>query len=429
MTTKPDSFLILNRDQVRPDMYRTSHSRINTFRECKAFYKHRYIDRVQVPGTEPYFILGSAYHSGMEMLYNNPAPKKTHEEAQALIRSGIDEYWLEFFNEHGLIDLIDDFFSYEEMAGSKLEWLAWRATAECTDPALMIRNQNGSIPKKLESNSKYKSEYEALGLESMASDLNQRARGLSSYLVASPDVQLCEVFADSYKLGRLYRDYSDIEEIMGVELAFSQFSEDDDSKGELINAATVGPYIFQGFIDLLVRRTHHGITITDHKTSKTEMTELDVLHHEQLNLYAAALKEAFGIVADSLCINNARFGTKVVVPIDWNIVERVVQRKIHELDDIAKEEKFLTQDPFNKYASKACLGNSKGPYGPDDMKKVCHFLALCHPELHARLQERNKPAEFGDVPPFPTDEPVQQTVVPPSDTQRQIEEEFGLAQF
>lgn len=393
---------------MRPDLTQTfSFSRIQAFTQCKRFYKHRYIDRVPVEGTEGYFVLGKAYHEGLEHLYRNYEGKllPAQDQITQLVVAGLDGFWQGWFNDELIGDLWYDFKQLEQDAitlNHLTAELLWRSSAECRDPKLWIRNKDGSLYKAPQMSKAWEKAAAELRIpehqakvNEVAKELDEAASSLSPTLLSS-NFNLSAVVLESYALGRLYTDFEGTVEVVGVERGFW-----DDHKLQQDTRLILDQFKVQGFIDLIVN-LDGKLTIIDHKTSKALIDPLGVLYHEQLNLYAYAVKEAFGFYVQQIGINHARTNTKIIVPVDWTIVEQVVERQRQHLQAIEAEVTFPVQNPLDTYAAKKCLGYSRAPYLPENLSGVCPYLPLCHPALAAHLESLAQAAAIPieDTPPF-----------------------------
>lgn len=376
----------------RPDLTEQfSFSRIGTFSQCAKSYQHRYIDRVKVVGTEAYFLLGKAYHAAQEFFYqNHPGGVCPQEATTELLLAGLDMFWTDFFAEEKITHLRKDFIAHTEKAVDvmrDLAWLEWRGTAECTDKKLAIRRPDGTLYSAVKMTSIYKTEYAKLRLdtrvEKQVADgfvLDEKARQHSPTMQSS-GFSLAAVYLEVDDLLRRYSDFPhpfQVDEVLGVEIGFT---------GD--TALTLAGFKVQGFLDLLVR-LNGKVTIIDHKTSKAEISPAEVLYHEQLNLYAYAIRETLGIEVEQIGINHARTNVKTIVAIDWNVVDQVVERQAAALRTIANAKEFPTQNPLDKYAAKKCLGFSKAPYDAPSLNSVCPYVDLCHPGFLGRLQDLHK---------------------------------------
>ena len=132
---------------------------------------------------------------------------------------------------------------------------------------------------------------------------------------------------------------------------------------------------WRGFIDWVYRDKNGEVVIIDHKTNKDIPNELEVQHHEQLNIYAALYYEIFGIWPTRIGIGHLRSDTLVTTPTDPTIASNIYSY----YKEIAAEiiSKQLDSVWLRQSASKTYAGTCVKKFGRN--VSVCPLLESCWP--------------------------------------------------
>lgn len=357
-----------------------SFSKMSRYGRCPKSYEHHYVNKLYRSDSSEALVIGSMVHQALESYYlgevNHPI-------------EAMDKAWLDWFEKAGLEGMQTQLLSLRQ----DVSYLAWRATVDCSDPAVWIRNANGSIPKPggLGMNKTYKSEYEKLSIEPRRAYVDQTAGATGSW---DDKLSLADVYTTTYAIIEAHQDIPGLTAVMSCEFPLSKQKQDDkgkrlfvDDDGSVTTTDTGNPAVnnpvilprtghyYTGSIDLIAEILGQ-IAIIDHKTSKGDPPDIvSVAYHDQLLLYAWAYHQRFGVKPYYVGINHLRTGTCVLAPIQWDLVEDAVAR-FEDAIDAAATKIFVKKAPF-EYQS-PCLGGAKSI---NDAQRICVYLGECYPQL------------------------------------------------
>jgi hypothetical protein len=369
---------------------------LSTYNKCSYFFWRFYVDQsLPRPDTDTFStVLGNLCHDVLEAYYLQFA-EEPPLLATKTVDQLLDEHWVKRLTEDGILPLLDSLKAYEQ----NVAWLYYRASEACTTPDA-IRSGKGAyrkVPTKPEMTSDWKKAWVEMGLDEASTRIQQYAAAVAQQreneraaaMAADPEAKparlksrhwlklsLQEVYAQSYKILRGYRDPVLGTLITAVEYQLSRYDEDFkhmENAVQLRPAKGDGrPTYLTGFIDLIVTDAHNRVYIIDHKTSKGEApSEYKVRHWEQLLLYGWAWTQLTGKAPDFICINHLRSRTLVCAPFDPKLAEGALGRKLAAVKGIDAEV-FIQSNPadFNT----PCIGSDGEP---------CGYLYDCHPEFFA----------------------------------------------
>ena len=343
-----------------------SFSKVQTFTKCSQMYHLHYTSGLYRTDSSNATFTGSMVHEALEAYYlgeeEHPYP-------------ALQKAWAKFFKDNELETLIDRI----QDINSDMAQLIWRASAECKDPKVWIRNKDGTVPKALSYNRTYQNECARLGIEERKAYVDTQVQRKLPELAG---VSICDCYTDSLELLKDYEEIPGLTEVKYVELPFSKKEKAEDGSWETSNAVELpelGDYI-NGFIDL-VAVVNDKIAIIDHKTSSGPAPDiLAVMYWDQLLLYAYAYEKLFGEKPYYVGINHVRSKKTILAPINWDIVNDAVAR-LEATITAAKAGVPFKRSP-TEYNS-PCTGGAKQIA---EYTRPCKYLDICHPELHQILK-------------------------------------------
>jgi hypothetical protein len=354
-----------------------SFSRLQRHSKCAQAFDYHYIQRIRRSESSEALTIGSIVHECLERYYLGEVP----DPAVALTA-----YWNNWFKEAGIDHVREQVDSLRE----DIAHLYWRASEECTDRSLMIRNANGSVPKPygLTSNKQFNTARENMGIDGRTSQVEVQVNKSGKW---DTGLSFIQVYNETWTMLDDYQDISGLDEVIAVEFPFSEPREDENGQtirkpnGEL---SVMNPVVmprsqdyFLGYVDLIAR-INDGIAIIDHKTSSGDPPDfVSLSYHEQLLLYAWAYEQLFRERPKYIGINHLRSKRCVLVPINWDLVQAAIE-KFDTQNLASRTEHVVKHAPF-EYQS-PCLSGAKSLA---DTKRPCVFLDLCYPQLHQILSE------------------------------------------
>jgi hypothetical protein len=307
-------------------------------------------------------VIGSIAHEALEKYYRG----EVENPVEAL-----DQIWEE------LLSPVQDVMEELQEVREDLQLLSWRASSECKDPKIWIRNRDGSIPKALGMNGKYKSEIERLGIDDRKTEVNRKGfEGIPDW---SLNLSLADCYAETYQIIERYKDIPGLKKVLAVEFGISTKNKE---TGEVENAVTlpISKQNMNGFIDLIAE-VNGQLTIIDHKTTRGEAPDmLTVMYTDQLMLYAWAYNELYGVKPQYIGINHLRSGKLVLAPVNWELVADTLNRFESSIV-AARNGTYLKKSP-TEYQS-PCIGGAKNM---SEVTSICPYLDVCHPDLYQILR-------------------------------------------
>lgn len=356
-----------------------SHSRMNVFEECPRKYQEEYVLRNRADRTQSNsLIIGDRCHKCIEDYRTN---ELLNSPSDALFPRW-QEYLKQFNLEDMLVGLSD---VYED-----LKHILWRATAECTDPSLMIRNKDKSIPKNLGMNSSYKAAIEQLGIDRRMEDLDIQFKDTAGPSFVSVSITQC--YSETYEILAKFVDHQIIQSVDYIEFPFSHRVFVDGAFDHIVHEVRLpNGELFNGYIDEVVTLIPSvgGRAIIDHKSSAHPPTLDDVTFHQQLNKYANFYEKLTAQngnpeIVTHIGINFLRTGELFLVPVNREFMLDVFNRQAEVIDAIKATETtnaWNRRDPLG-YNSPCLSKNKEGV-----ITKMCGHLKKCWPLVHAAMVE------------------------------------------
>lgn len=357
-----------------------SHSKLNVFQECGKLFEYEYILKERVRSEANHFIIGSACHKCIEMYYLSPELGSPLEYA--------DIYWRDWLRSKGLGFLLGNLKAVYADIGQ----LYVRASAEYQGADAIRR---GAKKEKGEKSFPRGPEYWKNPVADSpamtgdwknavaALDLDNRMHEIDIELVnKGPEwarVSLSTCYAEVREILTHYRDPECLAEVKYVEFPISHRVWEGKTVVDVVNpvfAPGSTKTLINGYIDLVGVMTPAyggGIAMGDYKSSKKEVSVVEVMYHEQLNAYGWLWKQLTGAWPTHLFINNLRFGTVTLAPFNPEIAEAVIARRM-QVDAASKDKKnYIKRDPFGW--NSPCLTMSRDGKGIDE---YCAHFTKCH---------------------------------------------------
>jgi CRISPR/Cas system-associated exonuclease Cas4 (RecB family) len=339
----------------------TSHSRIESFQKCSAFYNYKYRQRISYPEEfNRYFFLGTIVHELIEnKLVNGQDVQVTFE---ALLGGYLDKLnvYLEISPE--LLQLL-----------RQMAYILYRCSARCREDDEPIRTNSGNVlkdPIKYPSSSFKKAVSDANLWPSIIFYDNQICMQNSSLNREN----VLWLLAEALELSLGFSLPKWITNTVAAELPLST------NKENLVKLGQTSVY-FNGYIDW-VAEIGDDLAIIDHKTGSTKPTGPEVLFHTQLNLYAWAYEQVYGRRAKYIGINHIRSGEIVLAEVDL-VVRKSIVDYIIETQGIIEVEQTPKRHTPMQYNT-PCY---KKDYKSGQLAEVCPYLDLCWPTYREVLNE------------------------------------------
>lgn len=335
-----------------------SFSALESYKNCSEFYKNKYVQKIKVDRPiQKALQVGSWAHELIEAKLKDPMA-----DVKEVFKSSLPE-WLQAcgvtYNSEQLVNLI--------AVSSDLAKLLYRASSHCTDSS-KIRNSNGTVLKSPINypSSSFKTELAKLPTYRYKSVLELESSKQNPEFL---ELSLVWHLAEALFLGDSFEFPSWADKTLHTELAFGTEPTNlvplvEDEDGELICSLL-------GYIDWVVQLVDGRVAVVDHKSSANNPTQLDVIYHPQLNLYAYAYKVLYGKLPDIIGINHIRSGVITLAEPNPVIVNSTVEyyRNIYIN---ATEGPYIRKHP-NDYQS-PCV---KKDYTSNKVTSVCPYLEIC----------------------------------------------------
>lgn len=355
-----------------------SYSRLSTFVECPAKYYYRYIGKpadVYVP-LEDYFLKGDLAHRCLEEYLNNGGNK---DDIVDLILPLwlIDRCMLE-----GNVTLDgkpDNLLTVDVKSLSYYARTFGALLHRCSinyvgDDA--IRNNDRSVPKDPVGYppKQLKYEYNSKGLPDIKLMLDNTAA------VINPEFKrfsLANIAAEAVACFYNFQTPQWVKKIEGVEYTSEKKIPWDNNTKE-----------WAWFVDLSYTTDEDAFVISDHKTSKTKPSGLDVAFHPQLNLYAYLFHEDQEKMPQYISINHLPSGEFIIAEVDLAIVYSNFKhfQEIQKLINLATEADCFPGRMPTDYNS-PCI---RRDWKTQAVSSVCPYLKLCHPRYVDYIKEEVK---------------------------------------
>jgi hypothetical protein len=355
-----------------------SYTRLSTFVECPAKYFYKYISKpvdVYTP-LEDYFLKGDLAHRCLEEYLKNGGNKD--DILEALIPEWLvdrcmleESVKLEKVKGREVVIDIKALTYYAREFGDLLHRCSINYTAENA-----IRNNDRTVPKDpVEYPPKQlRYEYNAKGLADIKLSIDNAAA------MINPEFRrfsLANITAEA--AGCFYNFVTPdwIKKVEGVEYTSEKKIPWDNNSKE-----------WSWFVDFSYKTDEDALVISDHKTSKSKPTGLEVAFHPQLNLYAYLIHEDQDVMPQYISINHLPSGEFIIAEVDLAIVYSNFKhfQEVQRLINIAtKEDCFPGRMPTD-YNS-PCI---RRDWKSKTVTSVCPYLKHCHPRYVDYIKDEVK---------------------------------------
>lgn len=329
----------------------TSHSRLEAFNKCAAYYKYKYIEKAEYKEEfNSSFFLGTIVHELIEMYLEKGYP--AHETFCNMLTSYLAGIEIE----------CRDTTELEFLLG-KIAKLYYRCSPHCKEPEDQIRTSSGGLLKDPVNypSSSFKKAVQEEKLWPLIIKYDTMFRE------QRPDVtNLVWILGNALYLGNSFRTPKWIKRTIGVEIPIST-NEENKVKLDGTNVH------LNGYIDWVVE-TEQGIGIIDHKTSTSKPTGLEVLYSVQLNLYAWAYKEIYGVPVKYIGINHIKSGEIILAEVE-EPTTRLIVNYIEEIQKSIENSKYFPKKSITQYNS-PCY---KKDFKSGRVSELCPFAGECWP--------------------------------------------------
>lgn len=160
----------------------------------------------------------------------------------------------------------------------------------------------------------FSQEYNNLNLWSVKSELDVSAQRQHPDFSAN-SISISSVVAKSLNYALAFTYPENFARTLEVELSLNTAEQ---QAVELISGLP-----WTGFVDWIYEDKEGGINIVDHKTNKLLPNELEVVHHDQLNIYAALYYEIFGKWVERIGIQHLPSDTLVTAEVNPEIAKSI----------------------------------------------------------------------------------------------------------
>ena len=339
----------------------TSHSRLESYQKCPAFYHHKYL--LKTPHSVPfnkYFYLGTIVHELIEDKLLNKSSTAN------VFNTNLSSYLTQI---NVSLEDIDDL----NLLIQKLAFILYRCSSFCKAEDIPIRTNKGEVLKDpiKHPSSSLKQELNAARLFSAIGYFNNSISAQNEELIQEDIVWL---LADALFLATVFQPPSWVTNTVAVELPIST---NDDNKVKLPNTSV---YI-NGYIDWIAE-TNGDIVIIDHKTSAKKPTGMEVLFHPQLNTYAFAYQTIYGILPRYIGINHLRSGNIILAEVDKEVMQAQVNHTIELQQSIESSQIFYKKSPWQFQSP--CY---KTDYISGRVVELCPFIESCWPTYNGVLKQ------------------------------------------
>lgn len=343
-----------------------SFSALESYKKCEQFYNFKYIEKISIEKTlEKPFMVGGWCHELIEEKLKDPTCNVKDVFTNRL------ETWLLNcklnFTPHQLDNLIEVCFDLSE--------LLFRASEHCNS-VNKIRNSNGTVLKSPIDypSTSFKQELARLRSYKYKSQLDLEASKQNTDFL---ELSLGWLLSESLFLAEIFKFPTWAERTVHTEY---EFGTNEDNKVPLISGGVyVDNVSFLGYIDWIVKLCDGTVGVIDHKSSVKNPTQLDVIYHPQLNLYAWAYKTLFGSLPDVIGINHIRSGMITLAEPNEKIVRETVEY-YSQLYLESTNNSYIKRHP-NDYQS-PCI---KKDYTSNKITATCPYLDKCWSNYHKLL--------------------------------------------
>ena len=349
-------------DTTRPATY--SVSRLRTYHVCSTLFKYKYVDRLRDNSLSKATLIGSSLHQILEDNYlpfigiDNPPTTLS----ESTILSSTNEVLSKVFV-HDLTEQIKIVAAYYTV----IKELYNRASDSYTGP-FPIRKGDGTVAQAPEMTATWKKEIAKLNLSDIQSDLNNYIKSVDARWET---IDFFDLVLTVIKVANKFNLDPRIKKILGVELAFSP------ETNVIItpNTGEDGP-ILEAYIDLVAELQDGQIAIIDYKSGAQDYQEVDIAYNDQLLMYSYAYEELTKEQPKYIGVYNLRSNKLILSEMVPDFREQAISQLTSVHKDIVAE-KYEKKIPNKQMTnSSPCL---------DQFHRPCAFLALCHPEIAAKL--------------------------------------------
>lgn len=347
---------------TRPATY--SVSRLRTYHLCSTLFKYKYVDKLRDNSLSKATLIGSSLHQILEDTYNpfinieNPPRTLVYPT----IISSMNEVLTKVFV-HDLTKQIEIIHNHYLV----IKELYYRASEEYRGPD-PIRKGDGTIAQAPEMTGAWKKEISKLNIANNQDEINEYIRSVDGRWEG---IDFFDLVLTVIKIAYKFELDSRINKILGVELAFSP------ETNQLVtpNTGEDGP-LLEAYIDLVAELDNGEIAIIDYKSGAQDYQEVDIAYNDQLLMYSYAYEALTKEQPKYIGIYNLR-SNKLILS---EMVPIFREQAIAQLTSVHKDiiaEKYEKKLPNKQMTnSSPCL---------DQFHKPCPFLALCHPEIAAKI--------------------------------------------
>jgi len=292
------------------DYKTTSFSGMEKWQTCSMLHSLHYGGSLQQSLQEP-LLLGGLAHLIIEGILSAEEPP-TLEDKETLLTLALPEFLKTLNLYEEFEDELYDLTATVVGMGKVL----YRTYPQCKEQP--IRNKDKSTPKdpiNFPPGDFTKALVEE-GLHDNKYYFDTRAGRINNFFI---EVSMCWLLAKVVSMTFWWELSNWVEQTLKIECPISTNDEN------LVPFITVDDTttFFKGYIDW-VAVINKSVAIIDHKTSKKKPTELQVLHHPQLNLYSWAYKRIYGVTPKYIGINHLGTNSLILAELDLEIMTNTV---------------------------------------------------------------------------------------------------------
>lgn len=362
-----DSYILNQIEYTNQELF--SVSKLKTYSTCSKYYEYQYVLGFRDYTYSFSTVLGNVIHNSLEMFH------LSNKEIPLL--ECLNKVFVDTLIEVRVVDNnIDHNILLHLMELNKvIQRLYYRASESYTKKDA-IRTKGGAVPKDPTKTSDWKSELIKTGAIQLKEDIDQYFDNHSTTLNNS--FLISDLYSECFRWLSVYKCPEEEIEVEKLEFGLSHL---DKENNVVINPCFIGDtnYLLRGYIDKIGIYEIEGKkvrAIVDYKTSKTEMNSLHVSTNEQLHIYAWFYQKLTGETVDYIGIENIKFGTLHLVPIDQIQLKDLVNNFLFRIKLIENKMFYKEHAPDSQYSK--CLDN----YG-----KQCPYLSKCYPTIFNKLNE------------------------------------------
>lgn len=362
-----DSYILKEINYDNQELF--SVSKLKTYSTCSKYYEYQYVLGFRDYSYSFSTVLGNVIHNSLELFH------LSNKEISLL--DCLNKVFISTLKEVGVVnkELDEGILQHLTELNKLVQKLYYRASEHYTKSDA-IRTKSGAVPKDPTKTTDWKSELINSGANQLKEDIDQYCDQHSDTLNNS--FLVTDLYSECYKLLAAYQCPEEEIEVEKLEFGLSHL---DKESNKVINPCFIGDTdkLLRGYIDkigIYEVNGKRGRAIVDYKTSKTEMNSLHVSTNEQLHIYAWFYQQLTGETVDFIGIENIKFGTIHLVPIDQIQLTELVENFLFRIKLIENKMFYKEHAPDSRYSK--CLDN----YG-----KQCPFLGKCYPAVFNKMNE------------------------------------------